>query len=425
VKGRDPEILRYRMTRHGPVMSDIEDGIATGTDVIAMRWIGQEPSHTMLALPAFMRAATWTDFSSAVSMFDNPHQNVVYADTAGHIGYIMGGRIPDRGTNLPPSLPVPGWTGEWDWKGFLPFDQHPMVFDPPQGYVVTANNRQAAGALADRISDDWETPFRAARIREMILGADKPLTADDVHRMQLDVQDASALRYRDRAAAAARQTGNNDVASELEKWDGHATRESTTATIYYVFVDRLRGQLVRSLYGDSTGWVNREIVDNVLETRAVPWPGAPFDSLAQVAMREALPLARGRAWGTVHTVTAEHPLGSVPALERMLRLNIGNVPAPGSQTTVNVSHWGAATNDADGPRFRANIGPSQRHVVDMRDIDGSGGFILPGGESGIPFSAQYRDQWQRWLDGGLSVIPLNDKPASAKGAHTLRLVPKR
>ncbi|MEO5509090.1 MAG: penicillin acylase family protein [Longimicrobiales bacterium] len=425
VKGHDPEILRYRMTRHGPVMSDLEDGIASGTDVIALRWIGQEASHTLLALPALMNAAGWSDFQNAVSMFDDPHQNVVYADTAGHIGYIMGGRIPDRGKNLPPSLPVPGWTGEWDWNGFLPFDQHPTVFDPPQGFVVTANNRQAAGALADRISDDWETPFRAARIIELITSAVKPLTAGDVHQMQLDVQDASALRYRHIAAAAARQTGNEAVATGLEKWDGRATRESTDATVYYVFVDRLRSQLVRSLYGDSTGWMGRSIVDNVLEMRSVPWPSAGFDSLSAAAMREAIPLSRGRAWGAAHTVTAEHPLGSVAALDRLLRLNIGNVPAPGSQTTVNVSHWGAATNDADGPRFRANIGPSQRHVVDMRDIDGSGGFILPGGESGIPFSKQYRDEWQRWLNGGLSVIPLNETPATRKPAHTLRLVPAR
>ncbi len=300
---------------------------------------------------------------------------------------------------------------------------------------MTANNRQAAGALADLISDGWETPFRATRIREMITLADRKLSAQDVHRMQLDVKDVSALRYRDRAIAAARATSETRSLQLLEEWDGRALRASAAAAVYYLYVDRLRTGLARSLYGDSTGWLSRSIVDDVLETRAVPWPSrhptshskinASFDSISRVAMKEASALANGRSWGDLHRVTAEHALGSVAALDRVLDLNIGNDPADGSQTTVNVSHWSAVKYDGASPLFGATAGASQRHVVDMADVDRFGGFILPGGQSGLPFADAYDDQWQRWLEGGLSPIPLDKRASAARALHTMRLLPRK
>jgi penicillin amidase len=441
VKGRrTPEILKYRITRHGPVISDVEPGIATGRDVIALQWLGAQPSHTMGAPRAFMRATSWQEFKDAVALFDDPHQNVVYADTAGHIGYQMGGRVPDRGGKLPPSLPVPGWTGEWDWRGFIPFERHPSVFDPAQGYVVTANNRQAAGGIADLISDGWETPFRAARIRDMILTAKRRVTADDVHRMQLDTHDGTAERYRDRAIAAARAAGQNDAAEILQKWNGSASRNEKGATLFYFFYDRLRYHLVRSLYGSDAGWMDRAIVDEALEHRAVAWPAAKtgavvsYDSIARIAMNDAVRLANGRTWGDAHHITALHQMGSVAILQRLLHLNIGAQAGDGSPTTVNVS-WSSGPISEGSNRnamFNATLGPSQRHVVDLGDIDGAGGFILPGGQSGIPFSPHYADQWLHWLDGGLARVAVNasqQKSVSQRNSsrkqtsHTLKLMP--
>jgi penicillin amidase len=432
VKGRDrPEILKYRITRHGPVVSDVESGMTNGRDVIALQWLGAAPSHTMGAPRAFMRATNWSEFRNAVALFDDPHQNVVYADTAGHFGYQMGGRIPDRGGKLPPSLPVPGWTGEWDWRGFIPFEKHPTVFDPPQGYVVTANNKQAAGGVADLISDGWETPFRAARIREMILASVQPVTAADVHRMQLDTHDGTAERYRDRAITAATHAGRSDIADQLTKWNGNAARNERAATIFYLYYERMRHYLARSLYGNDTGWIDRAIVDDALENRAVAWPIAgtrttvSFDSISRDAMNDAIRMARGRTWGDAHHITAVHPMGSVAALERILRLNIGATPGDGSPTTVNVSWAASPVVVGRNTMFNATLGPSERHVVDMADIDGDGGFILPGGQSGLPFSPHYRDQWLHWLDGGLTRIAVTAKtPSHTNNSRTLKLIPK-
>src|SRR5690606_25423558 len=150
-----------RLTRHGPVITPVD--ARAGGELIAVPWAAHGESRTWRALRRCDRAKRSDDFAAAVDAFDNPPQNAGYADTAGYNGRWMGGTVPLRGSaemgrlgreggpKPPPVAPVPGWTGEWDWVGTLPLERHPHVFDPPQGYVVTANNRQATGPLGDLV----------------------------------------------------------------------------------------------------------------------------------------------------------------------------------------------------------------------------------------------------------------------------------
>jgi len=420
VRGHAPEVFRYRRSRHGPVVSDVLPGL--GELPLALRWTSQDPAHSLEAVRDLNYAHDWSTFRAAVARFDDPHQNVVFADTAGHIGYAMGGRIPIRGdgTRRPPTLPVPGWTGDWDWRGYLPAAAHPAVLDPACGYVVTANNRQAAGALADRISTEWETPFRATRIVELVGGA-HDLTTADIHAMQLDVRDAHAERYRDRAVAAARAAGLSGDADALTGWDLRALPRSHPAALYYAWYERLRSLLAENLYGDSTGYMPRRIADNALEQRAVPWlPSdsgpAAFDSLSRAAFAEAAVFVGDQDWGDLHGLLIAHALGGITILQRLLRLNLETAAVPGSETTVNVLQTEARGLPAVGV-----FGPSQRHVVDLGDPDGSGGFIIPTGESGLPFDGHYRDQFDRWQYGGLWLLPLDRLAAGKRAVHRLRL----
>ncbi len=424
VRGRDSvSVMNVLWTRHGPVLTPVEP--ALGGELIALRWAGHAPSRTGRAMLALNLAAGPDDVLRAVEDFDDPHQNVVFADTAGHIGYVMGGRVPLRGVDRrpPPTAPVPGWTGEWDWTGELPFDMHPRVLNPPQGYVVTANNRQVAGEIGDLITSEWPGGFRAHRIREMIReGMD--LDAAAVHRMQLDVRDAMAARYRDRAVAAAERAGLPEQAGLLADWDLEAREDSRGAALFLTWFERLRRSAGRARYGaDRAPGIPRTLGYEVLEQRALPWveeadAGAAFDSLAAMAMLEADSMVAGRAWGEVHRVRAAHALGTVAALERLLRLDVGPAPHRGSPNTVNVAPYGGTSVP-----FTTSYGASQRHVVDMADVDGSGGFILPTGQSGIPFSRHYRDQFERWREGGLWLIPLDRERARARRVGTLRLQP--
>jgi penicillin amidase len=421
VKNGDPVPIVIRLTRHGPVLPSMSDPNAGGP--LAMRWAGNDSSATIEAVPALNRAANWNQFRDAVRLFNNPHQNVVYADTAGNIGYIMGGRIPVRGEGkTPPVLPVPGWTGEWDWNGWLPFDEHPQAFNPSDAFVVTANNRQAPSPQADRITTYWEQPYRAARIRQMILEAEM-LDDAAVHAMQLDLRDALAERYRALATEAARRAGLEEGVQTLERWDLRAARDSRGAALFYAWYESLNRLVRAELYGDTAGPLSRSAVDAMLDRNALPWGDtthARFDAITSLAMHAADSIAGEHTWGQLHQVVAEHQLGSVALLERLLRLNIGPLPGDGSPTTVNVSDY--------EPRqipVNAAYGPSQRHVVDMADVDHSGGFILPTGQSGVPVSRDYRSQARRWRDGGLWRIPLSRGNAEARFVHRLYLRPVR
>ena len=411
VKGRDPVLHVTRWTRHGPVLSDVTSGL--GPDPVALRWAAHDPTHAVAALPRMNAARSASEFREALRWFDNPHQNVVFADTAGDFGYHMSGHVPIRGAfNMPPRLPVPGWTGEWDWTGRMPFEQHPHAdASVASGYIVTANNRQLAGPDGEFVSGIWEQPFRAARIEQMIEQARAPLTTRDVHRIQLDVLDLHAIRYRDRAIDAARAAGADAFADAVTRWDARATIDSEAAALWYAWYHHLRATAGHDFWGEERA-LSRATVDAVLELRALPWRtdgAAAFDLLAREAATYALDHVAGRSWGDLHKGLVVHTMADVAWLDRLLGLDIGPHPLAGSSTTVNVSQW----LETEFP-LNAAYGPSQRHVVDMADLDGAGGFILPAGQSGIPFSRHYDDMHAAWTNGGLWRIPVEPTLAESR-----------
>ncbi len=426
VKGTDSAVVfTVRTTRHGPVLTDVDDDlrgpiVGDNTPILAVRWAATDTSRSFRAFYELNRARTADDVRRALRDFNNPHQNVVYADTAGSFGYQMAGRVPIRGNRKrPPMLPVPGWTGEWDWQGYLPFEEHPASHNPRAGYAVTANNRQVRGAVGDLISNDWDMPYRAARIREMVR-ADNPHDAASVHRMQLDVKDLLAVKYKGYAAAIARVAERPLVAGLLEQWDGTAARDSRAAPYFYIWYEHLRRQIPRTLYGTTGGYFPRDALNMVLDSGRVLWAASrgkqELDSVAVASMLHADSVVRGKTWGQLHEVVAVHVLAEVPAIEKLLALNVGPEPHQGAPTTVNVAQYAGTAIP-----IRTSYGPSQRHVVDMADVDGAGGFILPTGQSGLPASQHYADMFDRWRNGGLWLIPLDRAAAQARAVHRMRI----
>lgn len=424
VRGRrEGEVLRIRSTRHGPVISDL-DG-RDGGEVLALRWAAHDPAGTFRAVPAMNGARSADELIAAIESFDNPHQNVVYADTAGAFGYVMGGRVPLRANGSPPPLhAVPGWTGEWDWTGELSFEEHPRTRSPARGYVVTANNRQTAGEAAARVTSFWADPFRAVRITQLVeeaIAHPRPLDGDAAHRIQLDIVDARGARYRDGAAEAAEAAGFSGEAALLASWDGEAGRDSRAAALFYAWWDEVRSRSADDLYGGGGGWFPTPAVDEVLERQTLPWRengAVAFRQLSVEAMQAAIGALEGAALGDVHTIRAEHALSGVALLERTLRLDVGGVAHAGTPATVNVAQW------PRGPFPKTTTyGPSQRHVVDMGAVD-EGGFILPTGQSGLPFSRHYRDQFPVWREGGLWAVPLARPIAEARAVRRLELIPR-
>jgi penicillin amidase len=424
VKGAAPVVHTVRTSRHGPVLSDVDERVPG--KVLAMRWTAQDPSTEMTAMLGMNRARSAEEFMQALRTFNNPHQNVVFADVDGNIGYWMGGRVPVRrgGDGI---LPAPGWTGEGDWTGWLAFDQHPHALNPAEGFIVTANNRQlpAASGYPHRIANDWAEPYRAMRIRELV-AAGRALTAADVARQQMDVRDGLAVRYRGFAVRAAELAGDSAAARELRAWRGDAATDSRAASLFYVWLENLRHRVGDDEFRGKEVYFPRSTLTRVLDRGGGAWVDdvrtakvETLDEQLAGAMREAVATVGSRRWGELHVTEIRHPLGVVGVLDRSLGLNIGPFPNGGSGNTVKVAGYGGRT-----PPFVNAYGPSQRHVVDMGDVDGQGGFVIPTGESGVPTSRHYRDQTPMWRTGRLWLIPLDRGRAESRRVSRMVLKPR-
>lgn len=420
VKDAPPVIHRVRATRHGPVLSDVEK--RSGGRMLAMRWTALDPSREVASFVGMNRARNAAEFVAALRDFRTPHQNVVFADADGAFGYWMGGRVPVRsgGDGI---LPARGWTGEGEWTRYLEIGEHPHVLNPPQGYVVTANNLQSH-AFPFKIGSEYADPARATRIRELVRSGGR-LTAADVARQQMDVRDLFAVRHLPLAVRAARLAGDTAAARILQAWDGSATLDSRAAPLFYVWFDALRKRVGDDEFRGKPVYFGRGVLGRLLQRGGGAWVDdvrtekrETLDELSAAAMREAVSTVAGRAWGELHATRMDHPLGVVSALDRAFGLNIGPFPSPGAGNTVNALGFGR------GPPYVNGYGPSQRHVVDMARVDDEGGFIVPTGQSGIPTSAHYRDQTPLWREGRLWRIPLDREKAEARRVARLTLTPK-
>jgi penicillin G amidase len=255
--------------------------------------------------------------------------------------------------------------------------------------------------------------------------AGRNLTADDVARQQMDVRDVWALRHLPRAVAAADRAGLQDAARELRAWNGEARIDSRAAALFYTWFEALRTRVGSDEFRDRTVYFPRTAMDRVLARGGGAWVDdvttdttETLDGLSADAMRTAAQAVGTKTWGQLHPTHIDHPMGVVAPLERAFDLNIDPFPNHGSSYTVSVSGYGRRE-----PPFTNTYGSSQRHVVDMADVDGSGGFIIPTGQSGIPFSRHYRDQTPRWRTGRLWLIPLDRGKAERRVVSRMTLRP--
>ena len=184
VRGQDDETLTIRSTAHGPLLSDVSEDLADVADqapvdrtgagdeerfALALQWTALEPGRTADAIFDLNQASDWDEFRAAVSSFEVPAQNLVYADREGHIGYQAPGRIPVRGPGNDGLLPSAGWLPENDWTGdVVPFEALPRVLDPDEGFVVTANQAVIGPDYPYFLTDDWDKGYRSQRIRDLL-----------------------------------------------------------------------------------------------------------------------------------------------------------------------------------------------------------------------------------------------------------------
>ena len=253
VVGGDPVEITVRSTRHGPVISEDYGALKNvgepddkefvpfkdraGVDlpenyVIALKWTALTPSTPFQAIWRFDRAQTWDDFRRGAEEFHVPAQNLIYADVYGNIGYQMPGDIPIR-ANGDGTFPVPGWTDEYEWTGFIPFEEQPYTFNPAEGYIVTANNQVPPRDYPYLITYDWDYGFRSQRINDMINNAPGKIDIAYIQSMQGDSFDAMAPLY---VPLLLETEGLSETHVDLLKdWDYQDRADSSAAAMFNAF----------------------------------------------------------------------------------------------------------------------------------------------------------------------------------------------
>ncbi|OFW44712.1 MAG: acyl-homoserine-lactone acylase [Acidobacteria bacterium RIFCSPLOWO2_12_FULL_67_14b] len=445
VKGAEPEQLRVRVSRHGPVISDVlrtaQDAAPRGY-VIAFAWTAlAEDDRSMQAALKFARARDWDGFLAAARDLQSPQQNIVYADVEGNIGFVAAGRVPVRkpANDLKGMAPAPGWLAKYDWDGYIPFEQLPQSFNPASGAVVTANHRITPPGYAHFISSDWQPPYRAGRIQELLDAAPRH-TAQSFARIQADVVSPAMREVLPRLLATRpRSEDARKALALLAKWDGAMAPDRSEPLIAWAWWR----ELTRAIYADELGgafrqnWLARApflsavlsgnedhahwcddlrtpAVETCEEVLALSLEAA----LADLARRYGGDQAHWR-WGEAHAARHEHrPFGRQPLLAGFFDIR---VPSPGDAYTVNVGRNNL--NDEAQP-FANRHAASLRAIYDLSDLEKSL-YIHSGGQSGNILSDHYEAFTEAWARNEYIPMRTERKTLDAEPHQLLRLVPAR
>ncbi len=434
VRGRsEPEQLTVRITRHGPIVNE-----ALGEDSdqpLSLRWTALDhPAMVPVSQMGAMRATGGDELVDLLSAHTVPVSNLVWADRAGGIGYKLVGLLPIRRGGCP-DLPKPGWTGEYEWDGFVPYEELPRIDNPECGYIVTANNQIAPDDYPHHITSDYLDGYRARRIEQLIESEDRH-DIESLETMQGDLHSIPGVETAHRLARLS-PTGQREVRAleRLRSWDGSMDPGSVAATIYQAFTLRLAHEFARAVIRDRdlcNRWLD-DASNGFIEHVTSPWRwqsrllelwdedddelvGRPWDALVLDALRGALDDLEDRfgsdpemwRWGTVHEMKFPHALGAAnPVFERIFNRRIR---AGGAQETVAQIAY-----DPNRP-FEAVWAPSWRVVADPCD-PGASRWQAFTGQSGHPGSRHYDDLQVDWLEG-------RTQPMAGEGPwRTLRLEP--
>ncbi|MXP61997.1 penicillin acylase family protein [Roseomonas sp. M0104] len=412
VRGRAPELLRVRETRHGPVVSDLEGSPEEGT-VLAVRMANLEPEDSAAAgLLALNRATSLAEARAAAALITSPPQNLMVADAAGGIAMYLTGRTPIRRAG-DGSQPAPGWDGSHDWVGFVPFDEMPHRENPPGGQLVNANNRVQPGDAEPYLGRDWFGDWRFRRIQDLLAQRERQAPQD----LAVMQRDSISLFARDTLPvlrALPRPAGTAGAARDLLlSWDGSMATDRPQPLIFNAWW-RAAARLALAHGGVPEGaWpATAEFLRFVLrpdgagahwcrpraeagQPQAAPpfAPGGACAALATQALEEAAAELVGRygpepaawRWGEAHQARFTHPLlRFLPVLGEWSTIA---VPTPGDGETVNRGGLGAGFAHVHGPGLRA--------VFDLSGPEGVWA-VIGTGQSGNPLSAHWGDQAPLW-----------------------------
>jgi penicillin amidase len=425
-----------RITRHGPIMHASPDGRFG----LALRWTATEPGSVFLQMLAINRAANWEEFTTALRTWSAPPMNFLYADVDGNIGHLAAGFYPirRRGSGL---VPVPGWTDEYEWDGFAPFDQCPRTFNSAEHFIATANQRTTSKSSPHPVSHEWDAGFRAARIKSQ-LHEQRRWNVRDMAALQADVRSLPARVVVPYILAALAVDNDRDsalAAELLHNWDAVLDADSAPAALYEVVLHRWFANVFRPRLGDLfPHYIDQSSAVLLAALRQLEQPDAFWltpaagsngsdpaalrDRVLRRCVREALAELRQRCgddptawrWGRLHSILFVHGAARTPELKRLF--NVGPFEMPGDGFTPN--------NTGQNFRFsyRQVAVASYRQVVDLGNPDASLS-IHTIGQSGQPESPHYADFAPLWARGEYHPMLFTRAAIDAHAEATLMLQP--
>ncbi|MDZ8188816.1 MAG: penicillin acylase family protein [Nostoc sp. ChiSLP02] len=441
-----PIVQTVRYSRHGPILSDVSPNLQQFQPsqplelppnyAVALRWTALEPSKLGYAIPEINRAQNWQEFRTAARNYDVPSQNLVYADVDGNIGYQMPGKFPIRSKG-DGRYPVPGWTDEYEWQGYIDFEELPKSFNPAAGFIATANN----SVMRDYpyvITTDWVYGYRAQDIVEMISQQTRPISLKDVQQMQGSDRNLNARTLVPLVQSLTLDTPRLQAAQKLLKdWNLQLEMASPAAAVFEVFWKHLlantfHDQLPQKYFPDggdrwyavvanlvkqpnSSWWDNRntpqvENRDQILQeslTKAV-------DELERIQGKDP----KNWNWGKLHTITFRHAtLGKSGVAPIEALFNRGAFATAGNGETVNANRWMANKS------FEVTDIPSLRMIVDLGNLDNSLAIHAPG-QSGHAFHKHYNDMVDLWRYIEYHPMLWGKENITANTTATLKLIPE-
>lgn len=429
VKGQEEPIEEeIIITHNGPILYQ-ED------EIFSLRWTAHDYTQEIEAVIYFSQARDWDDFKAALEYFHVPAQNFVMADREGNIAYRANGRIPIRreGEGL---IPAPGWDPDYQWQGYIPYEELPTLYNPREGFISTANNRVTPLDYPYFLSHEWAPPYRGASIQEQLLGK-RDLTVEDMKALQCNTQNLQARALlpllKEDLFSAPFNAQESQALTVLYQWGEEPMDDPEKAgpAIYHTFYQKALEETFLELMGT-------ELYQQFLQTSVVN----TFDHMlkedscwfherggrTQILQRafqaavvelaaELGPEIHQWQWGDLHQIYLTHQLSQIPVVGRFL--NDGPYPMGGSHLTV-----AAAAYSFTNPYGVVTSAP-WRLVTDMGDMAGNSWENLAGGVMGHPLSPHYRDQTPMWLSGEYTPIYGPMEQVRDRGEFTLlRLLPE-
>ncbi len=413
-------VTNITTTRHGPVVLE-SNGLR-----YSLRWTALE--NNIPEFSAFYdinRAGNWKEFSSALRQYPGPAQNFVYADVAGNIGYYAVGSIPQRSSG-DGSVPYNGATEDGKWSGYIPFEQLPNVYNPPSGIIVTANNRVVGNSYRHHLTNEWESPYRARRIYDLLLRKPK-LSAEDFRSIQRDAYSFADAVFTAEVVKSGKPLMNKSaewrtIVQMFDGWDARSSADSRVMPLAAEMRNAFRRRVLTAAIGEEKAnaynWGNAgTFVDFVVTKRPHEWLPKEFDNYESLLLESYRDARRNLTetlgeqeenwiFGKTKSYTFFHPLAGAPLIGGRFAIEPLKRDFGGGGRTVY-----------------SGIFVSMRLIADLSNWDKTQQCIAPG-QSGNPDSPHWKDQIREWQEVTPREFPFSQTAISQAARQTLRLMPE-